>query len=240
MKKNLLAPALILLALAAAHAPAGAQKQPKPWTEWSRKETDKILNDSGWGQTQTDTDTSEMVFQPTQVGISPRREAEGANNQAVNVKYRIRFLSAKPMRQAIARSILLAQKEPTTEAVERLRKFADGRFYDWVVVAVTVETDDKKYSGKVFQDFAGSVTETLKNNTYLERADGVRVFLAEYQSPKPDGLGAKFVFPRNHEGKPFLTPESGTVRFYSEVGKAVKLNMRFKVSNMLYEGALEY
>jgi hypothetical protein len=37
---------------------AAAQKT-KPWTEWSAKDADKVLNDSGWGQTQTEGETSE-------------------------------------------------------------------------------------------------------------------------------------------------------------------------------------
>ena len=41
----------LLLALCACSA--FAQKT-KPWTEWSEKEAAKILNDSPWGQTQTE------------------------------------------------------------------------------------------------------------------------------------------------------------------------------------------
>ena len=43
---------------------AMAQRQ-KPWSEWTEKETEKILNDSPWGQTQVDTNTSEMTYSPT-------------------------------------------------------------------------------------------------------------------------------------------------------------------------------
>ena len=42
-----------------------AQKERKPWTEWSQKEAENVLNDSPWSRMQTDTDTSEMFFQPT-------------------------------------------------------------------------------------------------------------------------------------------------------------------------------
>ena len=39
---------LILLA-----ASVSAQKL-KPWTEWTAKDAEKVLNDSAWGQTQTE------------------------------------------------------------------------------------------------------------------------------------------------------------------------------------------
>jgi hypothetical protein len=42
------------------------QKQEKPWTDWTQKEAEKILNSSAWAQAQVNTDTSEMFFhQPT-------------------------------------------------------------------------------------------------------------------------------------------------------------------------------
>src|SRR5260370_18327756 len=41
------------------------QQQAKKWSEWSEKDAEKILNNSPWGQTQTDTNTSEMTYSPT-------------------------------------------------------------------------------------------------------------------------------------------------------------------------------
>ena len=48
------------------------------------------------------------------------------------------------------------------------------------------------------------------------------------------------MFPRIVDGQPFLTGENGTVRFYSEVGSKIKLNVRYKLSDMIYDGKLEY
>ncbi len=45
-----------------------AQKTAKPWTGWSENEAEKMLHDSPWAQTQTDTDTSEMFYSPTAKG----------------------------------------------------------------------------------------------------------------------------------------------------------------------------
>lgn len=101
---------------------SNAQKKAKPWQEWSRKEAETILNDSSWGKTQTETDTSEMMFRPqaapnARTGASNadplRDERGGATNQATEVRYRIRFLSARPIRQAFAR--LIALDQPTED-----------------------------------------------------------------------------------------------------------------------------
>jgi hypothetical protein len=64
-----------------------------------------------------------------------------------------------------------------------------------------------------------------------------RVFLQEYRPPSGDGMGAIFIFPRIVNSKPILDRKSGEVRFY---GEFPRLNMRFKVSDLMYEGVLEY
>jgi hypothetical protein len=223
-----------------------AQKTGKPWQEWSKKEAESILNDSPWGQTQIETDTSEMFFRPQlDPGFNPsatnaNRDRQGATNQATRVKYRIRFLSAKPIRQAVARLIKLEQANYNSTVEAYMNDFVDRQFDQWIAVAVTFEADDQRFSGEALQAFASSTAGSLKNSTYLERKDGKRLFLDLYQAPQADGLGAKFIFKRLVEGKPFLNNDSGEVRFVSELSNTLKLDMRFKVGKMMYDGKLEY
>src|SRR5207245_4284535 len=83
--------AIVSLLIAVLSAGATAQKQFKPWTDWDKNDVEKILNDSAWGQTQIETDTSEMFFTPTtQIGggDSASRREQGATNQATSVKFR--------------------------------------------------------------------------------------------------------------------------------------------------------
>jgi hypothetical protein len=259
--RKLMISALLATLLVAEFA---AQQKPKGWPEWSKEEAERILNDSPWAQTQVETNTSEMTYSPTAgaapattransqpvVGIrseqterNKNRAQEGAYNQAVNVTYRVRFLSAKPIREAFAALILLRQgkTEPAaTQVKTQMQQFVDGNYHDYIVVTVSYEGSDQRLTAKAFQDLGAAVADTLKNNTYLERSDGKRVFLMDYRAPIEDGLGAKFVFLRIVDEKPFLSANSGEVRFYSEVGPNVKLDRRFKVANMLYQGILEY
>lgn len=220
-----------------------AQKKMKPWTEWSLKEAQKMLDDSAWGQKQTETNTSEMFFTPTTRsggGNNSDRTNQGATNQAVNVNYYIRFLSAKPIRQAFARSIILQQKAPNAQLEEQLKAFAEQKSSEWVVVAVNFDSTDQRFGNAAMQTLSALNTGALQNKTYLEIKDGKRAFLKEYRAPIADGMGAKFIFPRLVDGQPFVTPDSGYVRFYSELTKDIKLNMRFKVQDMMYDGQLEY
>jgi hypothetical protein len=236
--------------------------QEKPWAGWTKAEAEKILNHSAWGQTQTDTDVSEMMYSPTaspagggnpangrseatrgttdRQQINSSRISQGATNQAVAVNYHVRLLSAKPVRQAFMRVIELTQAKRDEELLQGLRAFVERDFKDFIVVAVTVDATDPRYSAPVMQQLSSAAAGTLKNKTYLERKDGKRVFLMNYSPPIADGLGAKFIFPRIVDEKTFLTADSGYFRFYSEVNNQIKLNVIFKMSDLMYDGHLEY
>jgi hypothetical protein len=212
-----------------------AQWNKKPYTEWSEKETTKVLNDSPWGQTQALTDTTQMTGQ-ARADSSQSRVAD-----VFSVNIRIRFLSAKPVRQAISHLMEMKNgKNISAQLAAQLKAFAAADFPDYIVITVTTESD--KASGLLQQTqaaFYKLTTNELKNNTYL-LAGGQRVFIKEYQPPGNDGLGARYIFPRMQQGKPFITPETGDVLFHSEPIGTAMLNMRYKVKEMMYDGKLEY
>lgn len=234
-----------------------AQKRSGSWMELPRKDAEKLTNDSPWAQTQVDTDASEMFYSPTRAGaasagranagnvtnqqsINNNRADRGAVNQAVSVKYRICFLSAKPVRRAFAKMILLSQDHPDSDLVAQLQSFVDRDFSPYIVIAVNIEASDQRFSGPIMQEINSANTGSLKNSTYLERQDGKRLFLMSYQAPIQDGLGAKFIFPRSVNGEFFLNARSDTVRFVAEFSDSFKLNMRFKVADMMFDDKLEY
>ena len=239
----------LIAAVCALSFALAAQKKEKPWTEWTKKDAEKVLNDSPWAQTQTETDTSEMFFreQPTPDtrtggtgGGGAARDERGSVNQATEVKYRIRFFSARPVRRALARLALLNMGKPDAEAVERLRTFAEMQSNEKIIVSVSFESRDQRFSGPVMQTFVSATAGTLKNNTYLERRDGKRVFVEQYVPPGREGYGALFVFPRLVSEGPVITPDGGEVRFVTEMSNKIKLDMKFKIAEMVQDGRLEY
>jgi hypothetical protein len=225
-----------------------AQKQ-KPWTEWTKKDIEKTLNDSAWGQTQTEggktqdsTNTSAItqVAAPRSADRQINREGESGETKATPVvKYHVRFLSAKPVRAAFARMVVLSKGQVDESLSQQLQAFVDRDFVDYIVVSVGVEVGDAKMAGPLMSAFAGATTEALQKNVFLERKDGKKLFLMEYRAPIEDGMGAKFVFPRKLDGQPFLT-ENDSVRFVAQLNEKMKLNTRYKLSDMLYDGKLEY
>ena len=87
--------------------------------------------------------------------------------------------------------------------------------------------------------FTAATTDALKQNVYLERKDGKKLYLMDYRAPTQDGMGAKFVFQRVIDGQPFLS-QSDSVRFIAQFSDKMKLNTKYNLSEMLYEGKLEY
>jgi hypothetical protein len=224
------------------------QKKDKPWTDWSKKDVEKTLNDSAWGQTQSEGGSEA----PTQTSAITQVSAPGTANRGLNssgesgeskpsrkVKYFVRFLSAKPVRAAFARQVQLARPEPNEELNAQLQAFVDRTFADYIVVSVGVEVGDEKMATPIAGAFTNAKTEALQKTVYLERQDGKKLFLLEYRAPAGDGMGAKFIFQRAVDGQPFLT-EKDSVKFVAQLNERMKLNTRYKLSDMLYDGKVEY
>src|SRR5215475_20135 len=116
MKKVLFS--CLLLILFAFTAPA---QKTKPWTEWSQKDAEKIWNDSSWAQTQTEgggveesTQTSAIssttAARESQVRNAPaaaKAGESGEKKEAAAIHYRVRLLTAKPIRAAFVRLVEL-------------------------------------------------------------------------------------------------------------------------------------
>ncbi len=249
--------ALTVLLVLGPAATVSAQKHSTTWMELPRKDAEKLLNESPWSHTQIDTDVSEMFYSPTKAGspspgrstgtqtsdqqsVNNNRADRGAVNQAVSIKYRICFLSAKPIREAFAKMVLSTQTQTDNNLVAQLQSFVERDFSPYIVIAVNVEASDRRFSGPIMQAVNSANTGTMKNTSYLERQDGKRLFLTSYIAPIQDGLGAKFIFPRSENGQFFLTAQSDSVRFVAEFNDSFKLNMRFKVSDMMFDDKLEY
>jgi hypothetical protein len=166
------------------------------------------------------------------------RLAQGATNQSVSVKFHVRLFSARPVRQALARIIELDQKPPA-DVIAKLHAFAEVKSENSIIVTVAVESNDQRAGNTVMQQFNSAFTATLKNNSYLQRGDGKQLFLEEYVPPGKDGFGARFIFLRYPDEKLFITPTSGDIHFFTQLPNGLKIDRRFKLADMMYEGELE-
>jgi hypothetical protein len=217
--------------------------QDKPWTDWSKKDAEKILNSSGWGQTFT-VEPSDPIntaaVTNTRGGFSGERRGESGDAPASkSVHYRARLLSAKPIREAFSRIVVLQQPE-AAGLKDQLQGFVDRDFGDYLVVAFSIESEDARMMKGSEMMLAKLTAETLKEKVYLERKDGKRAQFLDYKPPVGDGMGGKIVFSKTLDGQPFLRDEDDTARLFVQLSEKQKLTFRFKVSSMNHRGKLEY
>lgn len=248
MKKVIFSCSLIILLAVSALA----QKSVKPWTEWSQKDAEKIWNDSAWAQTQTEgggvqessqssaisSTTAARENQVKSTSAASKAGESGDKKEGAAIHYRVRLLTAKPIRAAFVRLVQL--QGANEERVAQLRTFIDRDLGDYIVVTISADGDDQKRKMAIAQALTSADANALKDVTYLERKDGKRIQLLDYRAPAQDALGAKLVFPRTVDGQPFIDTNSGEVRFGLDLGKIARIKGRFKVAEMMYDGKLEF
>ena len=236
MKISRLARALLLLIVCA--CPSPAQWDKKPYTEWSEKEAERLLEKSAWAHTQVFTDTSNKFAKGPGPSVTSSQTRVSSLNQ---VSFHIRFLSAKPVRQALSRIMELRQKGSMSDQfATQLKAFVNQDFADYVIVTVTADGTESRGRLQEAKELLNSLTTAdLKEKTFLIVKDQ-QIPLEEYQAPSKDGLGARFIFPRIVDGKPIITPDSDEVTFVSPLTDTFNLNMRYKVKDMMFQGKVEY
>lgn len=239
MMKSYIALALFLVMAATAAAQEG-----KSWTDWSKKDVQKMLNDSAWGQTYTQlpperTDTT--VITNTRPGMVGSRSGESGEPPASkSIHYRARLLSARPVREAFSRFVLLAQPSAGADLKEQLQAFIDRDFGDFLVIAWSAESEDAR-AQKGFEAVLMRLNaEVLKDKVTLERKDGKSAALIDYKVPGSDGMGGKLVFSKTLDGQPFLAGGDETLKLNIQLNEKQKMTFRFKASAMNYNGKLEY
>jgi hypothetical protein len=157
-----------------------------------------------------------------------------------DVNMRIRFITAKPVREGFAARLLRSATNPPAELAGQLQTVIDNGFGDFTVVAVNVDGQNPQTVNATMMALMRLKTADVAEKAYLERKDGKRLPLMEYKAPVNDDMGGKFIFARTLDGEPFLNPESGSVKFVLNLSGNLKLNARFDVAKMMYDGKLEY
>lgn len=230
------------LVLIAVPTSLSAQWNKKPYTEWSEKDARKLLENSPWAQTQVFSDTSSEFKTGPARGALGTGDTSSGDYSAHQLNIRLRLLSAKPVRQAFARIVTLMQKGQMTPQLDtQLKAFATQDFPDFIIISLDCDAKESKTEFREFKSLMDNrTTADLKGNTYISGKGGERVYIAAYQPPKNDNLGAKLIFPRLVNGEPFITAGSDEIHFYSEFSTKYVLNMRYKVKDMTADGKLEY
>lgn len=212
----------------------------KPYEQWSKKESVAVLEDSPWGKTQKVHSSNSL---PPEIAIpgpdtTPRDRGGGDRESSrLNLRrlFNIRFQSAKPVRMALARLSLLYRRRDHRQATELIRKPPFGD--QFIVVAVSGSQGENH---RRVLDQAN--LRQLGTHTHLAlKGSGRRIELKRYVPPREvGGREAFFLFPRTREGKEQVTLKEKEIRFVSQLGWRTRLDRKFKLKDMVFDGILEF
>jgi len=204
----------------------------EPFQKWPLSRAVQILNSSPWARQETYT----VVVAGVGSGVSGEKE--------IFNRFYVRFVSAQPVREALARiQQLQFGYDGLAEADKRrFDEYAGGDllsgFGDWIVVAVSFRSNDPNTESQVRRFFERETAETIKNKAFLSSEQYSQVPIRAYFPPRDEGIGAKFVFPREINGSPVVSAKTKTVAFelLAVPGANPKLRAKFAVKDMIVGG----
>lgn len=180
----------------------------KDWKQWSKDDCKKVLEDSPWAQRWSQS-TSKMANFAT-----PRGGTQGVGSESeVGVYYVVQFRSARPIREAVVRQLLIANQYDLMDPEKKdvLRKQTEGflnRTYDDVIVVhVTYGSNVQEYDRDLAAFWQTHYSEgTVPQEAFLDAPRGQKVAPIRLISPKGGAQEFELIFPRVVEGKPLLEP----------------------------------
>ena len=190
------------------------------------------MNDSPWARQETYI----RLISGVGSGVSGEKE--------IFKTFYVRFVSARPIREALVRmqQIQYGYDELSDEDRERLDEYARDAllsgFGDWIVVAVSFRSNDPNEESAVRRFFKVETAETIKNKAFLSTDTFSQVPIHTYFPPRDEGIGAKFVFPREIEGIPIVSETSRSITFelLDVPGASGNLRAKFDVKDMVLDG----
>jgi hypothetical protein len=213
---------------------AAAATYQEPLPKLTLAQAIQVLNSSPWARQETYT----RVVSGVGSGVSGEKEI-------FNTFY-VRIISARPVREALARlqQIQYGYDGLPDEDRRRFDEYAAADllsgFGDWIVVAVSFRSNDPNEESNVRRFFQKQTPETLKNKAFLSTERFSQVRIHTYFAPRDEGIGAKFVFPRQVDGASIVSPKSKSVAFelLDVPAASPRLRARFAVKEMLINGQL--
>jgi len=230
MKKHLCI--LILTAASGVFLFAADFWEGKPFTTWDEKECTAILTKSPWT-------FSNSFGDVTNIGMI---ETGGHGEREINVTFRFRFLSAKPVRAAFTRLRVL--KNPTSAPPEdKIRQLVESPPDADNHVALQIEFSVDPPSSREMQRIHSFLLNAgLANfrDARLETSNKVLVAPLSYLPPNTQRANASLIFPRkNEKGEILFTGEEKWISFKTDI-LGYKVYSRLKPEKMKFEGQFEF
>jgi hypothetical protein len=203
----------------------------KPYTEWTLKEVEKILqNKSPWTQTHL------LDTVPTSVQIGSTSTGGGKGGD-VTTKVIINWF-ARPIRQATARLVMLQNPKFTQAQLDGILN-RNPKFIELMVTDLPLGRGGRGARGG--SGGASGAEEELakfKEDTFLQTKAGQKIPIANMVMPRGRGEALTLQFAREVDGKPTMTAEDQEITLSIRIGEKV-YKFKFKLADMMVGGKLE-
>jgi hypothetical protein len=237
---------LLTIVLATASLAQGPWTK-KDWKQWSKDDCKKVLEDSPWAQRWTQSSAKMADF------ATRTRGTDGVGSESeLAVYYVVQFRSARPVREAVVRQVLIANQydllDPEKKEVMRKQtdSFLNRSYDDVIVVHVTYGSNVQEYNRDLATFWQTHYSEgTVPQDAFLHGSGGQRVAPVRMISPKGGAQEFELIFPRVVEGKPLIEPGDKTISVElvaPSVGgvDSSRIFVEFKVDKMALNGQLLY
>ncbi len=199
----------------------------KKFGKWNNSDVERILDDSPWGQTYRLTSNAPFT------DFLQRRRADYYEHLGV----RIRFLTAKPIRLALVRKLILSTGGELRAS--SFEDFIEQPSPNRIIVTLSLTSKDPQQLNQAQAELKTSNLSAFANNTFLLTKTGKKVFIYRFEPPDERGLGARLYFPRRLPGgQPLVTLQDDRILFQTD-GLREPIRQWFKLTPMVFEGRLE-
>jgi hypothetical protein len=225
----------------------------RPFSQWTKNEATKVLNDSNWAVTQEaridfGTQVRKIAGGPTTEGGHLAAQMNGAN---IPVDYRVtlRLRSALPVRQALVRLKQLEAKYDSMNETDRaafdakikglLECPACAQNY---VVTISCKSTNYPGSDALYDGLRGATLPAIKPYVHLLNDRGEQRELIHFVPPKSPGEETVFYFPRfGDEDKPLITVRDKKLFFRLSDNNAKAItNFEIDVSKLIVNGQIVF
>jgi hypothetical protein len=116
---------------------------------------------------------------------------------------------------------------------------------DMVIISVQYGTNMTTQDQALARHWQTQTIELLKNNTFLYGSDDVKIPLLQYITGQGAQREFQFIFPRQYEGKPIITPDTKNLKLEFEIPNISntgggRMLLEFKVEDMTVAGEVHY
>lgn len=204
----------------------------KPYTEWTLKEVEKILqNKSPWTQTHL-LDTA-----PTSVQIGSTSTGGGKGGGDVTTKVIINWF-ARPIREATARYQILQNPKITKAQLDAILS-RNPKFIEVMVTDLPLGRGGRgARGGSGSASGADEEIAKFKESTFLQTKAGQKIPIANMVMPRGRGEALTLQFARELDGKPTMTAEDQEITLSIRIGEKI-YKFKFKLAEMMVSGKLE-